>query len=354
MIHASCKWLSKWLGDVDGGPPQRLARRIFLASALVPAFAAQKAEVSGFDLSLLDEAATPNDLFYVCAHFPTPSVTASGWMLAVKGAVSKPIEIPFDDLSARPRKSWEVTLESAENPVGGGLISHAEWTGIPLQQLLDAAKPAIEASAVRLSGADGFSRIISLAKARHPDTFLALTMNGEKLPVNHGFPVRAIIPGWYGTDSVKWLRGIEVLTGDPPPQDYSREVRALIGGRRRTDPVTAMNVKSTFSRPLDGAILFGKRFILRGAAWAGENRVRSVEVSVDGAKSWKPAKLAAASKPYAWVGWSLEWNIPAPGSYELLLTATDDKGRQQPTERAFDRVDDYEWNQRQLIKVTVS
>jgi DMSO/TMAO reductase YedYZ molybdopterin-dependent catalytic subunit len=352
VIHASCKWLSKWLGD--GGQPQRLARRKFLASLLAPALGAQKAEVSVFDLSLFDELATPNDLFFVFAHFPTPAVTASGWAFSVSGAVAAPFKLPYDDLAAHPRKSWAVTLECSENPVGGGLVSHAEWTGVSLRQLLEAAKPAAEASAVRLIGADGFSRIISLAKARHPDTFLALTMNGEKLPVNHGFPLRAVIPGWYGMDSVKWLRGIEVLAGEPPPQDYTREVRALLTGRRRTEPVTAMNVKSTFSRPLDGAILFGRRFILRGAAWAGENRVRSVDVSMDGAKSWRSARMAAESKPYAWVGWSHEWKIPGPGSYELAVTATDDQGRQQPAERPFDRLDDYEFNQRQLIRVTVT
>ena len=163
-----------------------------------------------------------------------------------------------------------------------------------------------------------------------PDPLLALTMNGEKLPVNHGFPLRAIIPGWYGMDSVKWLRSIDVLAGEPPSQDYVREVRSLLAGRQRADAVTAMNVKSAFSRPVDGAILFGRRFTLRGAAWAGENRVRRVEVSVDGGGSWQPARLDSEPKPYAWVCWSHEWKIARPGSYELAVTATDDQGRHSP------------------------
>ena len=105
---------------------------------------------------------------------------------------------------------------------------------------------------------------------------------------------------------------------------------------------------------LDGAILVGRRFILRGAAWAGENRVRRVEVSTDGGKSWLPARLGSEPKPYAWICWSHEWTIAAPGLYQLSVTATDDQGRQQPAERPSSRVDDYEWNHRQTIQVTVA
>src|SRR4029450_13491361 len=97
-----------------------------------------------------------------------------------------------------------------------------------------AARPTAEAGAIRLGGADGFSRVFPLAKAMNPDSLLAIAMNGEKLPVNHGFPLRAIIPGWYGMDSVKWLRSIHLLAGEPPSQDYVREERSLLAGRRRT------------------------------------------------------------------------------------------------------------------------
>jgi DMSO/TMAO reductase YedYZ molybdopterin-dependent catalytic subunit len=336
----------------DGGQPG-LTRRLFLASAVAPVLSAQKPELSSFDLSLLDQPATPNDLFFVRDHFPTPDVTSAGWTLTVGGAVATPIEIPFDDLAARPRKALGVTLECAENPVGGGLVSHAEWSGVSLASILQAARPAAEAGSIRLDGADGFSRVVPLAKAMGSDPLLALTMNGEKLPVNHGFPLRAIIPGWYGMESVKWLRSIRVLAGEPPPQDYVREVRSLLTGRQRGDAVTAMNVKSTFSRPVDGATLFGSRFTLRGTAWAGENRVRRVEISIDGGRSWQPARLESESKPYAWVCWTYEWKIGKPGTYELVVTATDDQGRQQPAERPSNRVDDYEWNQRQVIQVTV-
>src|SRR5206468_3324474 len=131
-------------------------------------------------------------------------------------------------------------------------------------ELLARASPGAEARFVKLSGADGFSRAIPLEKAMHPDTLIAHNMNGEKLRVKHGFPLRAVVPGWYGMDSVKWLRSVEVLAGDIPAQSYFRQVRSLLAGARPDGPVTAMNVKAAFSRPLDGAILTGRRFAVHG------------------------------------------------------------------------------------------
>jgi DMSO/TMAO reductase YedYZ molybdopterin-dependent catalytic subunit len=332
---------------------------MLLASAFARGLAAQqkppeKAETSSFDFSLLEEGNTPVELFFVREHFPAPSVSSAGWKLSLGGAVSTPLDIPFDDLATQPSKTLPVTLECGENPIAGGLVSHAEWSGVSLASLLAKARPGAEARFVRLSGSDGFSRSIPIGKAMHPDTLIAHNMNGEKLPVNHGFPLRAVVPGWYGMDSVKWLRSVEVLTGDDPAQGYLRQVRSLLTGTRPAGAVTAMSVKAAFSRPVDGAILAGRRFVVRGAAWAGENRVRQVEVSVDGGKSWRTARLGSGPQPYAWVHWSYEWAIQRAGSYELAVRATDDKGRQQPAERASERVDDYEWNTFQTVRVTVT
>ena len=326
---------------------------MLLASTFGCALHAQEPEVSSFDFSLLDEGPTPADLFFVREHFPVPAVSAAAWKLSVTGAVATPFEIRLDELAAQPRKDLPVTLECAENPSAGGLVSHAEWSGTKLGPLLERAGPSAGARFVRLSGADGFSRCIPLTKAIHPDTLIALSMNDEKLPAKHGFPIRAVIPGWYGMDSVKWLRGVEVLTGEAPEQGYTRQVRSLLTGARPDGPVAGMNVKSEFSRPLDGAILMGRRFVARGAAWAGENRVRQVEISVDGAKSWQTARLLSQPKPYAWVQWSYEWTIKSVGPHELMVRASDDSGRQQPAERSSQRIDDYEHNAYQTIRVTV-
>jgi hypothetical protein len=115
-----------------------------------------------------------------------------------------------------------------------------------------------------------------------------------------------------------------------------------------------MSVKSAFSRPLDGANLTSRRFILRGAAWAGEIRVRQVDVSTDGGRWWQPARLGGEPQAYSWVSWSQEWKIPGPGSYELVVRAADDQGREQPAERPPNRVDEYESNHRQLVRVSVT
>jgi DMSO/TMAO reductase YedYZ molybdopterin-dependent catalytic subunit len=280
-------------------------------------------------------------------------VSVAGWKLSLSGAVAAPFEISDDELAAQARKMLPVTLECAENPVGGGLVSHAEWAGVSLASLLEKARPSADARVVRLVGADGFSRSIPLAKAMHPDTLIAHGMNGSRLPLNHGFPVRAVIPGWYGMDSIKWLSRVEVLADEAPPRDYVRLVRSLLTGTRPSGPVTAMNVKSAFARPVDGAILVGRRFRVRGAAWAGENRISKVEVSTDGVKSWQTARLASDPAPYAWVYWTHEWKIPGAGSYELAVRATDDRGRQQPLELSAERVDDYERDACQRIRIIV-
>jgi DMSO/TMAO reductase YedYZ molybdopterin-dependent catalytic subunit len=182
-------------------------------------------------------------------------------------------------------------------------------------------------------------------------------MNGERLPEKHGFPMRAVVPGWYGMDAVKWLQRIEVLNADDSAgmtRDYVRLTRSMLLGVRPAGRITAMNVKAVFSRPVDGAILAGRKFTVRGAAWAGENRVRSVEVSADGGKSWSAAHLSAEAQRYAWVHWDYDWKAPGPGMHELAVRAHDEAGRGQPAERAGDRADDYEQDSWQRVRVMVS
>ena len=241
-----------------------------------------------------------------------------------------------------------MTIECAENPVGGGLVSSAEWKGVVLGALLERAKPLPTARFVRLSGADGYTRSIPFPRAEHRDSLLAHRMNGENLWVSHGGPLRALIPGWYGMDSVKWLREIQVVP-EAANSTYLRRTR--VGD---PEPVTAMQVKAAFARPMDGAILFPRTFILRGAAWAGENRVRQVEVSMDAGASWQSVRLLDVARPYAWVRWEREWRIPEPGAYELVVRATDDAGRTQPAQRDPARVDEYEQNAYQRVRVVVT
>lgn len=325
----------------------KLTRRSLVLQLLAWGQSKPQAETSQFDLSLLDDWLTPTDLFFVREHFPAPAVTIHGWKLSVGGAVEAPFEIPYDDLVRLERKVLPVTLECAENPVGGGLVSTAEWAGVSLKPFVERARPRAEGRFVRLTGADGFSRSIPLDKAIAADTLVAWSMNGNKLAGNHGFPWRAIVPGWYGMSSVKWLRSVEVTDREDPSEAYRRRVRSLLAGVRVAEPVQEMLVKSVFSRPVEGAILTGRRFRVRGAAWGGPSPVQSVEVSTDGGKAWGRAGLGKPV-PYAWTFWEHEWKIPGAGEYELVVRAGG-----QPPERASDRVDQYEQNGWQRIRVAV-
>ena len=329
----------------------------------------------GFDLSLLYDWLTPTPLFFIREHLPSPAVSSPvEWKLSIEGAVAQPLEIRHEELLAQPSLDLVATLECAGNAVGGGMVGNARWSGLGLGALLARAQPLPEARYVRLWGADkdpeqglNYFRSIPLDKALHPDTLLATKMNGQTLRRHHGFPLRALIPGWYGMDSVKWLQRVEVLTSEDTgwwmANPYRRQTRAAAGAAKTSTPatstpVTAVQVKAAFSRPMDGAVLVGRRFMVRGAAWAGEQRVRKVEVSTDGGGTWHAARLlpieGGGPRPYAWVHWEYEWSIPGAGKYELMVRATDDKGRVQPAERTADRVDMHELNYYEKVRCLVS
>lgn len=332
----------------------RLSRRHFsgrmlswLAVLTHPPQQWAQGEVSSFDFSLLDAWITPNALFFIRHHSGSITAPSEGWAISVSGAVAAPYELPYEELIRQPHRSLAVTIECAENPVGGGLVSNAEWTGTSMAVLLQRAKPLPSAQFVRLYGADDYVKTIPLSKAAHPETLIAYRMNDDALSTAHGNPVRAVIPGWFGMASVKWLRKIELVTNNQD-QTYTRQNRT-----GSTKPITSMSVKSAFARPLDGAILFGRRFLVRGAAWAGEEKVRKVEISTDGGSSWQAASLRDTPQSYAWVRWELEWKIAASGDYELLVRAGDSEGRLQPAERDSARLDEYEQNTNQKVHVKV-
>ena len=342
-IREYYNWRSKSRGE-----SLRLTRRSLTVSALASLLSAQKPENSAFDLSLLDDGVIPNELFFVREHFGAPAnVSQADWVLSVGTA-----RFSYEELLAMPSRVVPATLECAENPPGGGLVGHAEWTGVPLKTLLAKAGPP--QNFLRLSAADGFSRCLPFAKAAHPETLIAYAMNGEKLPASHGFPLRAILPGWYAVDSVKWLRSVELLMEEDPPRGYLRLVKSILAGVREDGQIRQMRVKSAFSRPTDGAVLVGKRFLIRGVAWGGVGRVKSVEVSVDGEKTWQAARLAVPLTPYAWTPWVHDWQISGPGEHRLSVRATDQGDTLQPAERSPARVDNYELNAWQRITVTAS
>ncbi len=321
-IRASYKWRSNSPGD-------GLSRRGFLGVAL-------------FDLSLLEDEATHNELFFVHDRSGSPNISTHDWKLNAPGA-----PLTYEQLSELPTRALDATLECAGNPPGGGLVSHAVWEGVPLKDILNRAAPR---AFVRLAARDGFTRVLPFEKAMHPDTLLALRMNGESLPPAHGGPVRLLVPGWYGMDSVKWLDSIELTDTPDESKEYRRRTQSLLGAATG-DPVRGVLIKSVFSRPIDGAVLATRRFTLRGAAWAGEGRVAKVEVSTDDGSTWVPARLGEA-KPWSWVFWQCDWRIPRAGEHRLAVRATGDRGDAQPAARDPRRADAYEQNAWQRIAVT--
>lgn len=346
----------------------RLAGAVFapgLAPFVMPGLAKPAAlshgESAEFDLALLDDWLTPDSLFYLRHHFRVPSLLVRSWRLKITGAVEAPLDVDYDAFLAYPRRTLPAVLECAENQVGGGLVSQAEWEGVALSSLLAAARPLPQARSVRLRGADqdangkAYSQTIPLSKATSKDTILAYRMNGERLPKEHGFPVRAIVPGWYGMDSVKWLRHIEVGAEDVETAAgvYVRQTSDPTGKGVRSERLSAIRVKAVFSRPRDGAILFGRRMIVRGAAWAGENTIERVEISTDGGKNWNYAELSEGGRPYCWTFWNYLWRIPHPGEFQLVVRALDSRGHTQPPGRSSDRRDAYENNSYQKVLCTV-
>lgn len=313
-----------------------------------------------FPFPTLDAEITPNHRFFVRTHFKIPQLDSAAWRLRIDGHVEKELEFSYNELRKLPARNVTATLECAGNgrgflvPKAKGLpwelggISTAVWTGVPLAALLEKAGVRVGAVDVVLEGADqgeinddpkspgkiAFERSLPLAKARQPEVLLAYQMNGEPLPVKHGFPVRAIVPGWYGMASVKWLKRISVTSR--PFQGYWQSVTYAYWqtemGRPTLVPVTTMAVKSTIARPcLQEVVPAGKPYRVHGAAWAGEADIAKVEFSSNGGRTWQSAKLVGQQVPFAWRLWEFDWDVPRqPGTYPLQARATDTLGRTQP------------------------
>lgn len=313
-----------------------------------------------FAFATLDSLVTPVDRFYIRSHFAVPQVNASSWRLKVEGAVERPLELSFDELRQLGEQTKMATLECAGNsrvflvPAAQGVqwelgaVSNAEWAGVPLAAVLRRAGVRSNAVEVVLQGADSgeirtdphppgpihFARSLSLAKAMQGDVLLAHRMNGQPLPLAHGHPVRAVVPGWYGMASVKWLTTIRVVTepfqGHFQTIDYAYWDRKLQEPSRR--PLTEMSIKSAIARPsLREVVRAGASYRVFGAAWTGESEIAKVEVSTNNGQTWQEARLTTPAQRHVWRLWEYEWRAPAQaGQYVLLSRATDARGTTQP------------------------
>jgi DMSO/TMAO reductase YedYZ molybdopterin-dependent catalytic subunit len=248
-----------------------------------------------FPFSSLDSYLTPNERFYVRNHFPAPRIDPAAYRLRIEGAVERPLELGLDELRKLSQSKVTATLECAGNTraflvpkVSGvqwelGAVSNAEWTGVPLAALLDRARVKTGAVDVVLEGSDRgepkndpkpsgsipYVRGIPLAKARRPEVLIALAMNGVDLPASHGFPARAIVAGYYGMSSVKWLTRIHVVT--EPYRGYWQTIDYAYWDRSSGTPVRRplmeMSVKSLIARPAaQESVKAGARYRIVGAA----------------------------------------------------------------------------------------
>ena len=309
---------------------------------------------------------TPTELFYVRTHFPIPNIDRDAWWVRIEGAVENPFAINYEQLLNLESVTIPVTLECAGNnrnflepKVKGvqwvlGAVGTALWTGVPLSALLDRAIVKPTAREVIFEGADGgmledpkspsgklhFARSIPLEKARH-DVLLAYKMNDIDLPPEHGFPVRAIVPGWYAMASIKWLQ--RIIVTDQPFTGYYQTIDYAYWNRRaevpELTPLTEMQIKAQIAKPVQGeAVPANSSVRVHGAAWTSDAEITKVELSTDGGTTWSRANLVGESKPNAWRLWDFNWQTPkTPGNQTLIARATDSLGRIQPVLHDVDR-----------------
>ncbi len=296
------------------------------------------------------EPITPVGLHYLLIHFDIPAVDETAFRVQLGGLVERPLDLSLDDLRARPQQTLAVTLECAGN--GRALLPNhepsqpwlleavgtARWTGTPLAPILEEAGLARNAHSIVFTGLDrgfqggvehDYERALPVGEALRPEVLLAYEMNGEPLPAQHGYPLRLVVPGWYGMTHVKWLSRITAI--DKEFDGWQQAEAYRIDGAE----VTRMVPRSLLVPPGIPDFLTRERFVeagtiaLTGRAWSGYGPVTRVEISADGGTTWADAELDAQVDTYAWRGFHYDWDAQ-PGRYELCCRATDEAGNTQP------------------------
>ncbi len=317
----------------------------------------------GMPLEALQYPVTPVGLHYLLIHFDVPIIDPSAWRLRVDGLVGQEVELSLDDLRALPPTTRPVTMECAGNgralldprPASQPWLLEAvgtgSWTGVALRTVLEAARPAPEAVEVVFTAADrgvdggieqAYQRSLAVDEALESEALLAYELNGAPLPPQHGFPLRLVVPGWYGMTNVKWLERITAVT---EPFDGYQQATAYRFRRDDEDPgepVTRIVPRSLLVPPgipdffTRARTLTAGEVELVGRAWSGHAAISLVEVSTDGGATWQEADLDPPGPLGAWQGWRTRWNAE-PGEHELCCRATDASGRRQPLEAEWNK-----------------
>jgi sulfane dehydrogenase subunit SoxC len=334
---------------MEGAPTGTVAEQGITADELRLA-----ARNHGLPLEALRHPITPAGLHYLLIHYDIPAVDPDAFRLEITGAVDNPLTLSLDEIRARARIAQPITFECAGNgralleprplsqPWLTEAVGTAEWAGTPLAPLLDEAAPSDSAIELLFSAADrgveggvpqAYERAIAVDAAR--DGLLAYEMNGAPLPPQHGFPLRLVVPGWYGMQNVKWLTRITVL--EEPFGGYQNAVgyRMYSADGEPGEPLTRMLPRSLMVPPGVPDFRTRTRFVepgrttLTGRAWSGQGSIEQVDVSTDGGVTFNAAVLDAPLGPDAWRGWSFDWHA-APGDHVLSSRATDAAGNTQP------------------------
>ena len=319
------------LAILGGGLGRRMlegrAEQVTAAAAEIPA-AVDPVPAPGADASFAIDGLTPlvvpNDEFYrIDTALITPAVGLDGWTLRVFGMVDKELNLTFDDLVELPLIERYVTIACVSNEVGGNLVGNAKWTGVRLSDVLDMAGVQPGATQLVPRSVDGWTAGFPtswLTDPAHPrDAMIAVKMNDEPLPAEHGFPARLIVPGLYGyVSATKWLAELELTTLEAidaywVPRGWAKEAPIL--------------TQSRIDVPSSGASVKAGVVAVAGVAWAPDRGISKVEVSVDGG-DWQPATLATEIGPQTWVQWKLGWQA-APGDHVIEVRATDGTGEVQ-------------------------
>jgi DMSO/TMAO reductase YedYZ molybdopterin-dependent catalytic subunit len=314
----------------------------------------------------LDGFITPVDQFFVRSHFSIPQIDVRTWRLKIEGEVETPFELTYDEVSEMKSHTIAVTIECAGNgrtfltpSTSGaqwerGAVGTAEWTGVPLSEVLRRAGLKNSVREVIFEGADQgviddalgpagethYARSMPLQKANE-DVLLAFKMNGEELTPAHGAPLRLIVPGWYGMASVKWLT--RIIASTRPFNGYYQTIDYATWERGPSAPtlvpITEMQVKAQIARPgFADAVIGGQIYRVQGAAWTSDAEISKVEISTNGGETWHDTHLLGGPVRNAWRLWEYDWKVPLKaGKATLIARATDSEGRTQPTERDQNR-----------------
>lgn len=305
----------------------------------------------------LESYITPVDRFFVRSHHYQPTVDAAAWRLKVDGKVSTPLTLTIEELKKLPRVELVSVLECAGNGRGlyepsmaglqwtYGSVGNGRWAGVRLADVLKKAGAQAGAIEVLFDGADvavakqpEFQRGIPFNKAMDPNTLLAYEMNGEALPKEHGFPLRLIVPGWAGDSWAKWITRIEVrdteFDGFFMKTGYRHPGKPVAPGTAvdpaQMKPVTTLQIKSIIASHVDGQDVAIAPTKLRGVAWSNESPVASVEVSTDGGRGWRAARLGKDSARFGWRQWEYDWTPAQAAYYNVMVRARNVAGENQP------------------------